>query len=213
LGLEIKIAAWKNQGKSISAFELMKQLSELRKDYPWIGDIPAQSLQAVLERLDRSYQVFFKGGGFPKWASKKKYRSIHIKSLKAPGHLVILPKIGVVRMFKDAPIWGTPKTAQIVIEPTGLFICIQCELPDPAPRSENQSVGLELGLSNYCVLSDGTLVENPRCFDQYRRRLRRTARSLNRKEKGSNSWKKQARALACLYHRMRRVRRDYLHKI
>jgi putative transposase len=71
LGLEIKRAAYKNQGRSISAFELMKQLPDLKQEYPWIKDVPSGSLQAVMERLDKSYQTFFKGGGFPKWASKK----------------------------------------------------------------------------------------------------------------------------------------------
>ena len=119
LGLEIKITARKTCAQSISAFELMKQLPDLKKDYSRIKDVPSQSLQAVLERLDRSYMMFFKGGGFPRWASKKCYRSLHLKSLKVSEHTVILPKLGVVRMFRDAPVKGTPKIAQIVLEPTG----------------------------------------------------------------------------------------------
>jgi putative transposase len=213
LGLEIKIAAWKNQGKSISSFELMKQLPGLKKDYPWMRDVPSQSLQAVLERLDRSYQTFFKGGGFPRWASKKRHRSLQLKSLKVASHSVILPKIGAIRMFKDAPIQGEPKTAQIVLEPTGIFICIQCELPEPLPRSENRAVGLDLGLAHSCILSDGTLAENSRHFEKHQRKLRRANRSLNRKKKGSRSWKQQARRLACLHHTLKNVRRDYLHKV
>jgi putative transposase len=63
LGLEIKIGAYKNQGKNISAYELMKQLPDLKKQYHWIKDVPAQSLQATLDRLDKSYQSFFKGAG------------------------------------------------------------------------------------------------------------------------------------------------------
>jgi putative transposase len=86
-------------------------------------------------------------------------------------------------------------------------------LPDPKPRSEDQAVGLDLELGHFCVLSDGTLVENPRHFERYRRKLRRAGRSLNRKEKGSNGWKKQARRLPRLYHTLQNVRRDYLHQI
>lgn len=191
----------------------MKQLPELKQQCPWIGDVPSGSLQAVLERLDRSYQVFFGGGGFPRWASRKHFRSIHLKYLKVSNHTVILPKIGEINMFKDASIQGTPKTVQLVLEPTGWFICIQCVLPDPPPRGESQAVGLDLGLAHFCVLSDGTLVENPEHFEQYRRRLRRASRSLARKQKRSYSWKKGVRRLARLHHTLGNIRRDYLHKI
>jgi putative transposase len=147
LGLEIKIASYKTLGKSIHAFELMKQLPDLKREYDWIKDVPAQTLQAVLDRLDKSYQAFFKGAGFPKWASKKTYKSIHLKSVSVGEHKVIIPKMGEVRIFKDTPITGIPKTAQITIEPTGMFICIQCELPDAKCCSEDQAIGIDMGIA------------------------------------------------------------------
>lgn len=213
LGLQIKIAAYKNTAKLISTFELINQLPDLRNEYPWIKDVPAQSLQAVLERLDRSFQVFFKGGGFPRWASKKSYKSIHLKYLKVADSHVILPKVGSVKMFEDTPIQGRPKTAQLVRQSDGWFICIQCELPDPEPRGNSQAVGLDLGLVHFCVLSDGILLENVRYFEMYRRKLRLAHRSLDRKRKGSKGWEKQVKRLARLYQRMQYVRRDYLHKV
>jgi putative transposase len=125
---------------------------------------------------------------------------------------VIIPKMGSVRMFKDAPIIGNPKTAQIVLEPTGLFICIQCETADQTLSSESQAIGIDMGISHFCISSDGTMVENPRHFLKHERRLRRANRSLARKKKGSNSWKKQAKQIARLHHRIGNVRRDFLHK-
>jgi putative transposase len=71
LGLEIRIAAYRNKQQSVSKFDLMKQLVDI-KDIDWIADVPSQSLQNVIERLDNSYKKFFKGGGFPKWANKHK---------------------------------------------------------------------------------------------------------------------------------------------
>lgn len=72
MGLQIKIDSYKHIGKSVSKYELMNQLPDL-KDIDWIKDVPSQSLQNALERLDKSYQNFFKkGAGFPKYASKKK---------------------------------------------------------------------------------------------------------------------------------------------
>jgi putative transposase len=190
----------------------MKQLPDLKQDYPWIKDVPSQSLQAVIERLDKSYQQIFKGGGFPRWARKKTYKSIHLKSISVVEHTVILPKMGAVRMGKDAPIQGIPKTAQIVLEPTGIFICMGCEVPDQKPSSESQAMGIDMGISHFCILSDGTLAENPRHFKKHERKLRRGNRSLSRKKKGSNRWKKQVKRLAKLHHTIRNVRRDFLHK-
>jgi putative transposase len=151
--------------------------------------VPSQSLQAVLERLDRSYQAFFKGAGFPKGASKKTYKSIQLKSIAVSANTVFIPKVGRVRMVKDGPIQGIPKTAQIVLEPAGLFICIQCEMPDYKLSSENQAAGIDMGIAHFCVLSDGTMMENPRHFAKYERQISIANRSLARKNKGSKSWK------------------------
>ena len=116
-------------------------------------------------------------------------------------------------MVRDAPVHGTPKTAQIVIEPTGIFICIQCELPDQKLCSENQAaVGIDLGISHFCILSDGSLVENPKHFGYYRRRLRQVNRFLARKKKGSKGWKCQAKQVARSHHRIANARRDFPHK-
>jgi putative transposase len=69
-----------------------------------------------------------------------------------------------------------------------------------------------MGIAHFCILSDGTLIKNPKHFLRHERKLRMAGRSLARKKKGSNSWKKQARQLARLHHRIARVRKDFLHK-
>lgn len=212
MGLQIKIDSYKQIGKSVNKYDLMKQLPDL-KDIDWIKDVPSQSLQAAVERLDRSYQNFFKrGAGFPKYASKRTYKSILFKSVSVDGHYAILPKIGKVRMFKDAPIDGTPKTATIIIEPTGFFICIQCENAPTKFNSENQTIGLDMGISHFCIDSNGNFVQNPKHFKKYERRLRIENRSLARKKKGSNRWKQQAKKISRLHHTIANVRKDFLHK-
>lgn len=212
MGLQIKIDSYKQLGKSVSKFDLMKQLPDL-KDIGWIKDVPSQSLQNALDRLDRSYQNFFKrGAGFPKYASKKSYKSILFKTVSVEGHYAILPKIGRIKMFKDAPINGIPKTATIIIEPTGFFICIQCENALPKFNSENQTIGLDMGISHFCIDSNGSFVLNPKHFKKYERRLRIENRSLSRKKKGSNRWKQQAKKISRLHHTIGNVRKDFLHK-
>lgn len=216
LAMEVKQTAYKSAQKTISKYDLLNQLPELKKDIPWISDVPAQTLQASVERLDRSYQNFFrsfkKGGGYPKFASKKSFKSILIKSVSVSGHVVSIPKIGSMRMFKDSEIKGRPKTAQIIIEPTGIFICIQCEQVPVKFVSESQAIGLDMGIAHFCIDSKGSFVANPQHFKRHERRLRIANRSLARKKKGSNSWTRQAKKLSRLHHTIANVRKDFLHK-
>lgn len=219
LGMEIKIAAYKT-GKSVSSYDLMKQLPELKEEFDWIKDVPAQTLQSSLDRLEISYQNFYrnfkKGGGFPRFASKRKFKSISFKQdrniIRITNKGVNLPKIGEVKIFKDSAIIGDIKTAQIIIEPAGYFICIQCENVPLKFVSENQAIGLDMGLSHFCIDSNGNFIANPHHFKKYERKLIIGNKSLARKKKGSNSWERQAKKLARLHRTIKNTRRDFLHK-
>ena len=125
LGMEIKISAYKSTGKSVNSYSLINQLPELKKEYDWIKDVPAQTLQSSLERLENSYENFFrnfkKGGGYPKFATKRKYKSIIFKqntqnrvaAIRVKNNKIRLPKIGFLKMFKDSEIKGDIKTVTI----------------------------------------------------------------------------------------------------
>lgn len=216
MGLEIKQATYKATGKNISNYTLQKQLKDVRAEVGWIGDVPSGTLIAALDRLDRSYSSFFRtfkiGGGFPKFASKKAYKSIHFKSVRLGKGRITLAKIGAIKIFKDSPVFGIPKTATIIQESTGFFICIQCKDVPIKFESENQAIGLDMGLSYFCIDSNDKFVANPRHFKKYERRLRIENRSLARKKKGSKSWTKQAIRLNRLHYKVGNVRRDFLHK-
>jgi len=121
LGLEWKIYAWKQRRKSISTYDLMKALPELKKEADWIKEVPAQTLQAVMERLERSFQNFFKQGArFPKFAKKDFYTSFLIKQhIRLEGNQIKLPKIGKVRFFNSKEIQGKMKNAIVKKEADG----------------------------------------------------------------------------------------------
>ena len=212
LGLEIRREAWKNKQQSVHKYELMKQLTQI-KDIEWIADVPSQSLQNVIERLDNSYQIFFKGGGFPKWANKRKYNSIVIKYSTLFGNMIKLPKIGALKMVKDAKIKGIIKTVTITKEVAGYFICITTNAKkDIQNKDESQVIGLDMGIAYLYADSNGQFARNPKHFKKYERQLRIENRSLARKKKGSNRWKRQCKKLSLLHHKIANVRKDYLHK-
>jgi len=218
MGLEIRIASWKNLQKGVSKFDLMKQLTEI-KDTEWIKDVPSQSLQSTMDRLDISYKNFFRnchsGGGFPKFANKRKYKSILFKEVSVLGNNKIkLPKIGEIKMFKDAHIIGIPKTATIIKEPTGYFVCVVCDevSKNIQCQDESQVCGIDMGVAYFCVDSNRNLIENPKHFKKYEKQFRIENRSLARKKRLSNRWKKQAKRLGLLHHKISNVRKDFLHK-
>ena len=227
MGLEIKKEAWKNKKISVSCYDLSKQLPSI-KDVDWIADVPSQSLQNSLERLEKTYKNFFKtyksGGGFPKFKSKKSYKSIlftqgnlnrKIPIITNNENRIKLPKLGEVSFFKDkSPIVGKIKTAIIKIEPTAFFVYIVCDeiSKNISNLDESQVIGIDMGVTNFCIDSNGKFIENPKHFKAYERKLRIENRSLSRKKKGSNRWKKQAKRVALLHHKIANVRKDFLHK-
>lgn len=226
MGLEIKIESYKNKQINVSLYDLMKQLTEI-KDTDWIADVPSQSLQNSLERLDKSYKNFFRtfksGGGFPKFKSKRDYKSIIFKqgNLKRKTKLIELtlknsiklPKIGELKMFKDSPVLGKIKIATIKIEPTGFFIYIVCDkIRNISNPNESQVLGIDMGISNFCIDSNGNFIENPQHFKKYENKLRVENRSLSRKKKFSTRWKKQSKKVALLHHKIANIRKDFLHK-
>lgn len=220
MGLEIKVASYKATGKAIHRFALDAQLKDIRSEYDWVSDVSSGSLSLTIKRLENSFSTFFRtyknGGGFPKFASKRNFKSIDIKQsggiIKVTGNRINIPKIGSLKIFNDSPILGDIKNATIKIEPTGFFITIRCDNVPKKFDSENQTIGLDMGLSNFCIDSNGGVIDNPKHFKKYERQLRVENRFLARKKKGSNGWKKQTKRLARLHHKIGNVRRDFLHK-
>ena len=212
LALETRIEAWKKQ-KKVGKYELMKQLPAL-KETIWIADVPSQSLQNVIERLDVAYQKFFAGGGFPRWAAKHRYNSILFKSVQVEGNTVRLPKLGTLKAFKDRFVHGKSKTATIIREHDGYYVCITSQIEQYPIRlaRENQAVGLDMGIAHFCVSSQGEYTSNPGHFAKYERQVRIENRSLSRKKRGSANWYKQKAKLSRIHAKIGRVRRDFLHQ-
>ncbi len=213
MGLEIKIDSYKKKGKSPSKFDLMKQLTALRKEYKWISDVPCHVLQNSIARLQHGYEKFFNGSNIPKFSSKKTYRSITFPDeVYINNKFITLPKLGNLKFHKDAPILGTPKTATIKIEPTGFFVYVVCDNAPQKFNSENQAIGIDMGINRFCTKDDGSFIPNPRHFKKYEDKLRIECRSLSRKKLWSNSWYKQCIKVSLIRNTIANVRKDFLHK-
>jgi len=155
--------------------------------------------------------------GKPKFQSKDDYNSITFKEIKQVSDYVFkLPKINNVTIFKDRQPEGILKRAIIKKEIDGFYLSVitdqEIETTIIKLIDDSQVVGIDVGVSNFYVSSDGEFVDNPKFTKEYSKKLRIEQRSLERKVKDSNSWERQKKKLAKLYMKIRRSRLDFLHK-
>ncbi len=220
IGLETKVAAWTSAKVNLSGFDLMKQMTDLKSEYKWISECPSQAIQYSLLNLDKAYDKFFKGGGFPNFKNKYSRQSIQFpQGVKVDFNKggIFIPKIKNISVVFDREFKGIIKTVTVSKTTTNkYFVSIlvdnQKELPKKNPIIEQTAVGIDLGINTLAVLSDGTEVENPKWFRSAQSNLRRQQRSLCRKKKGSKNREKQRLVVARCHEKITNQRKDYLQK-
>jgi len=224
--LNKKIELYKVEQKSISYNACANDLKYLKKEKEWLKEVDSISLQQSLKDLDVAYQNFFrriKNGdkqvGFPKFKSKKNpkqsYRTQNVNNnISIDGNKIKLPKLGLVRFVNSRNLNGKIKNCTISKTKTNkyfLSVLVEEEIEE-LPRNNN-AIGIDLGLKDFLVTSDGEIVENPRILNKYERKLVKLQRQLAKKQKGSNRYKKQALKIAKLHEKIRNTRTDFLHKL
>ena len=221
LCLEYKQLLYNQYRKSISKNDLQKQVKDLVSEVEWLKPLHSQTLQDVSDRLEKSYDRFFKNGaGFPKFARRGQYRSFSFKQgVQLRGYdserigKVFLPKIGVVSYIKSREMLGTIKRASIIKELDGWYIAFAVEvIQAPLPPAIG-NIGIDVGLESFATLSTGEKIAPPRALRRRERRLKRLQRAVSRKTKGSNNRKKAVHRLAKEHLKIKRIRQDFLHKL
>jgi putative transposase len=216
LALDVKIQSYKKTGKSISRNELQTQVKDLSKAHDWINSVHSQVRQDPLVRLEKAYQHFFRGNGFPKFAKKDRYRSFTFpQGVKIAASHIQLPKIGKIKFHKgnrcvdDIHI----KQATIKKDIKGWFISILFERDRYNFENNDKKIGLDLGVANYVVTSDGEFIANPKHLSKYQQQLRIAQRKISRRKKGSNRRRKAIAELQKVHLKIRNTRKDFLHKL
>src|ERR1700761_2247041 len=98
LAMETRIRAWESARVNLSAYDLQKQVTELKKDYDWMRAASSEAINAALNNMEVAYRSFFNGGGFPKFKSKVGRQSYTVPcprkiSIDFEKSLVNVPKI------------------------------------------------------------------------------------------------------------------------
>ncbi|MBQ2175953.1 MAG: transposase, partial [Alphaproteobacteria bacterium] len=225
--LDRKISAYKEDGRNISAFELINQLPQLKAELTYLKDVPSQSLQQAIKNLDTAYQNFFRkgGSGFPKFKKKGAKDSFRIPiacTIDYDNWTVKTAKIGTIRIYKghNKQIDGKIKSYTITHTNTDrYFISVLYETVDKPKLNNNKSVGIDVGVKDFATLSDGTVFENQKHLKSNLKKLRVLQRTVSRRyrhgkkrEEQSNNWKKAVKRVAKLQEHIAFQRHDYLHK-
>jgi len=223
-GLARRIQEYKGTGRSSNAIEQHRQLNALKAEqFPWMYDVSKCAMQEALRDLDKAYQNFFrrvKNGenpGFPKFKSRKN----GIGSFRLTGAIRVtethikLPRIGWLRLKEHGyiPTDGISILSVTVSELAGRwFVSVLCRQEIKVSEAIGEPIGVDLGIKELAVCSDGQRFENPKPLRKARARLKRLQRELSRRKKGGRNREKTHKKIAKVYRRIADIRKDTLHK-
>lgn len=186
---------YKETGKSSNYYEQAAKLTELKKgDYEWLKEVNSQTLQAALRNMDTAYKNFFKlHRVFPKFKSKKSKNSFSVpQDCSVDEWRIYIPKFREgIAYFKDRKVKGVVRSMSLTLTPTGKYFVsiLTAEQYEPLAKT-NKSVGIDLGLKDFAITSEGVKYKNNRILNRYQNQLKAAQKHLSRKQKGSNNFEK-----------------------
>ena len=198
-----------------------KDLTKLKKGLEWLREPDKDSLQKALKDLDAAYKKFFKEHtGYPKFKSKKnRYKSYRTSctnnNIRFENRRIKLPKLGVVKTRDKQIPQGRILNATISQEPNGHYYCSLCctDIEHEQLPKTNQNIGIDLGLVDFAITSDGIKIENPQFYEKSEQKLARLQRELSRKTIGGSNWNKVRIKVANLQKHVANQRKDFLQKL
>lgn len=222
LGLEVKTYAYSAHGIFLNKYDLQKQLPELKQHNDWMLNVNSQSLQASLLNLDNAFTSFYKKNtAFPKYKSKRKSKASaeFPQANKLVNNKLILRKFqeGIKIIIDRQPV-GELRNVIVSKTPTGKYFAsityeTGADLPKKILISPQTAVGIDLGIKDFAVLSDGRKFANPKFLKQSQSRLKVLQRRLSRKKKGSNRYRLQKYKIALQHEKIANQRKDFQHKL
>ena len=211
---------YKETGKGSTYGVCSSELPNLKKELPQLKEVDSIAIQSSVKNLADAYSRFFKKqNNAPRFKSKRNkvqsYTTKHTNgNIAIEGDKIKLPKLGLVRFAKSKEVEGRILNATIRRNPSGkYFVSLLVETDvQPLPKT-NKEVGIDVGLKDFAILSNGEVFENPKFLRKMEQKLIREQRILSRRVKGSSNWNKQRVKVAKIHERIANARTDYLQKI
>ena len=194
----------------------------LKKEYEWLKEVDKFALTNSVYNMNSAYQKFFKEHtGYPKFKSKHDNHKSYTTNF-THGNIAVdfeenrvkLPKLKWIKTKVHREFVGKIKSATISQAPSGkYFISILVETEHIPMESTGCMVGIDLGVKDLLITSDGEKFENIRTTKKYENKLAKEQRKLSHKVKGSKNWNKQRIKVARIHEKIHNTRIDNLHKI
>ncbi len=195
---------------------------ELKTRYEWLRDVDKFALINAINNMDVAYQKFFKGrAGFPRFKSKHDSRSSYKTNFKS-GNIVVsfkknkikLPTLGIVKAKIHRNFVGSVKFATISQVPSGkYYISISVITEHIGLQKAENCIGIDLGIKDLLVTSNGEKYENPKALQKYSKKLAKLQRQLAQKKQYSKNYYKTKKQIALCHERIANIRKNNLHQI
>ena len=216
-----RIEVYEASKETFSYIQCANDMKQLKSELKWLKEVDSTALQSSLKDLDMAYQKFFKEhSGFPKFKSKKTHRFSYKSkcvngNIQYCGKYIKLPKLGKVKTKNKLIPSGRILSATVSQEPSGKYYVSLCctEVEIPQYEKTGSVVGLDLGIKEFCITSNGGMIENPKYLKKSLDKLAKLQRELSRKTKGSSNRNKARIKVARLHEHIANQRKDFLQKL
>ena len=196
--------------------------AQYKEEFPWLKEVDSLALANAQMNLQSAYNNFFKRPevGFPKFKSKKNHYYSYTTNnqggnIYVSDRYIKLPKIGLVRIKKHRDFEGIIKSVTVSKTPSGKYytsVLVNCEEQEKFSKS-NHEIGIDLGIKEFAITSDGEMFENPKYLKKSETRLRKLQKDLSRCKKGSKNKEKCRITVARQHEKIANQRKDFLHKL
>jgi len=223
--LNVRIEKYKDNKESFGYNLCSAELTKLKKldEYSWLKQSDSTSLQQSLKDLDLAYSKFFDGikkgkdVGFPKFKSKRKAKLSYrvVMSINIINNTIKLPKLGIIKSSHNFNLSKIEKINNATISKSRsgkYFVSLSCEVDVKVKHHTNKQVGVDLGIKELATLSDGVVINNPKYYRKYEKRLVKQQRKFSKMKAGSSNREKQRVKVTRLHEKISNCRVDYINK-
>lgn len=220
--LFLKNEKYKDGKQKFSYYDMCKHITNLKREenFTWLKIGDSIALQQSLRDLDQAFQRFFKKQSkyprFHKKHSKNSYRTMNINNnIRIENGKLCLPKLGLVRFSQSRYFDGIIKNTTVSKTPSNkYFVSLLVEEKDSFGISQANEVGIDLGIKDFAVLSNGTKYHmDTKQIKKLEKKLRKLQRKFARTQNKSHNHEKMRIKVARQYERISNIKTDFLHKL
>lgn len=220
--LQERVDVYRKTGKSVTRFQQMRGLAELRADKEW-AEYASAMQRWPLVKVDNAFQAFFrrlKAGdkpGYPRFKRADSFKSFGFSD-KSGGWSIARERlymkgIGAIRVHFHRALPADPTNCIVRRDAKGWFVLLVCLVDVEMMTPTGENIGIDVGITNFAALSTGELVPNPKHRARLHRELRRRMRQLSRCRKGSKGGRKKKLCVERIGAKERRIRRAHMHQL